>query len=139
MTPDRRCTLEGRGTERGIGAPASYEAHAADDKYRQGKSNEEEPKSQVGSRGVPGDDALGSVRRLILLRLQVADEESGHEESGGNDQHQFQGGEGGAQGFHAGLYSTHYFTLQSTAANFFRCGWPSDRNFRMADNPGPMR
>jgi hypothetical protein len=29
--------------------------------------------------------------------------------------------------------------LQSTAANFFRCGWPSDRNFRMADNPGPMR
>ena len=129
MTPDCRRTLEGRGMERGIGAPALYEAHAADDKYRQGKSNEEEPKSQVGSRGVPGDDALGGVRRLILLRLQVAHEESGHEESGRSDQHQFQGGEDRSQGSHAELYSTNYFAMQSTsnlgiAATRFPCrGW----------------
>jgi len=113
MTPDCRCTLEGRGTERGIGTPASHEARGPDHQYREGKCNEEEPKSKAGSRGVPGDDALRSARRLELLRLQVAHEEGGHEETGREDQRQFQSGEGASQGFHTGLYNTNYFALQS--------------------------
>jgi hypothetical protein len=114
MTPDRSSTLEDRGTERGTRAPASHKAYAANQKYREGKSNQEDPESEVGSRGVPVDDALRSVRRLELLRLQATHDERRHEESSRNDQHGFQGGEGGSQAFHEELYSTQYFVLQSS-------------------------
>jgi len=67
----------------------------------------------VGSRGVPGDDALGGVRRFEPQRLQVAHEESRHKETGGDDEQRFQCGESAAEGFHTWLYSTNYFVPQS--------------------------
>jgi hypothetical protein len=67
----------------------------------------------VSSGSVPIDDTLRGMSWLELLGLQVADEESRHEECGRGNQQQFQGGEGTSQSSHATLYSTKHFALQS--------------------------
>jgi len=58
---------------------------------------------------VPIDDTDGGLRRFILRRLNVAQEERKHEQGGWEDEQEFEGGDVAANRVHV------YFVMQSTS------------------------
>jgi hypothetical protein len=97
-----------------IAAPGSQQRGGSDDEDSQGEGNQEEPESDVRSRGVPVDDELCSVRRFELSGLDAAGKERCHEQNCGEDEQQFEGGERAANRVHG-------FTL------YYKVNWNATR------------
>lgn len=81
--------------------PTAQEREAAGGENHERHGDEEEPETDAGARGIPGDDARGAAGGLVLLRLEIAHEERSHEESRGEDKREFHGGESAAEWLHA--------------------------------------
>lgn len=83
-----------------IVAPGAQQRGRSDDEDSEGEGDEEEPQAEVRSRGVPIHDELSGVRRFELRGLDAAGEERGHEQNCGEDEQQFESGEGAANRVH---------------------------------------
>ncbi len=84
-----------------VHAPVPNQGRGADEEHRERQSEQKHPETEVRASGVPVDDALRCVSRLKLNRLNAPEEESTHKENCGEDEEQFQGGEGTEGGLHA--------------------------------------
>lgn len=82
------------GAEGLIVAPFAAQSYRADGEHDEGKRNEQNPQADVWAGCVPVDDALGGVRRFVLLGLEAAGEQRRHKQNCGENEEQFQGGEG---------------------------------------------
>jgi hypothetical protein len=80
--------------------PPSQQYRAAAYQNRKRQSDQQEPKTDVRTLGVPHNNSLCCVRRFKLLRLQVAHKESGHEEQRRKNEQQLRCGNNVFEGFH---------------------------------------
>lgn len=70
--------------------PTAQQHGAADDQHEERQSNEQHPESPLPT-SVPHNDLLSGMGRFMLLRLQGAENERGHEESRREDKQQLRG------------------------------------------------
>ncbi len=75
-------------------APEAKRRGCTDDESHEWERDEEEVEADVGAGGEPVDDLPGGSGWLVLLGLHFAHEEGEHEERGGGDEEQFDGGDG---------------------------------------------
>jgi hypothetical protein len=106
----------GDGVERDLAearvvAPRAECGGGADDEGGEGERDQKDLETDVGAGGEPVDDVARGLGGLVGFGLHVAEEESEHEERGGRDEEEFDGGDG-AFDEHGGDLG--YFVLQST-------------------------
>jgi hypothetical protein len=77
-----------------VAAPGAEQCGDADDQGGEGERDEEDLESDVGAGGEPVDDVARGFGRLVGSGLNVAEEEGEHEEGGGEDEEEFDGGDG---------------------------------------------
>lgn len=92
--------LLGAAVEGCVLTPVAHQRPAAGGKNHERHGDEQDPEAEVRAGGVPGDDALGGAGGFVLQWLQIAHEKRRHEESRGEDERKFHGGDGAADWLH---------------------------------------
>ena len=103
--------------------PGAERRGDAEDKSSEGECDEENLEADVGASGEPVDDVAGGLGGLVGGGLNVAEEEGEHEERGGEDQEEFDGGDGALDEHGGGGLID--FVMQSTVwcqVGFLRLG-----------------
>jgi hypothetical protein len=92
-------------------APRAESRDGAEDEGGEGKCDEEDLEADVRACGEPVDDIARGLCGLVGGGLHVAEEEGEHEERGGEDEEEFDGGDGAFDEHGGGLIC---FVMQST-------------------------
>ena len=79
--------------EFGVPTPSADEGRTSGTEDRKGERHQKQPKADMRSRGVPGNDLLGGVRGLELDGLHVTHKQGRHEQDRGKYQKHFHGRE----------------------------------------------
>jgi hypothetical protein len=93
-----------------IVAPDAEHGDGAEDEGGEGECDEEDLESDVRTCGEPVDDVARGLGGLVGGGLHVAEEEGEHEERGGEDEEEFDGGNGAFDEHRGGLIC---FVVQS--------------------------
>lgn len=95
-----------------IASPLLREPGNAGSENEEGQRNEENPEAKMRTRGIPVDDLLGGMRGLELGGLNAAEEERRYEENGGEDECEFQCGEGAVEDLHGAYFASQSIDCQ---------------------------
>ena len=85
--------VSGELAEMGVTLPGAKGGDGTDDEGGEGESHQENLEADLGACGEPVDDVARGLGRLVGVGLNLAEEESEHEDRGGRDEEEFDGGD----------------------------------------------